>query len=586
MTSETPVPSQHCDICHIYLCEACVGKHLSDESKDHYIVSFKLRKNSPKCPKHITEVSEKLCKTCNIPLCSLCIASGEHKQHELESILQLLEFKKEVMQRDLQILEKSIYPKYQEVATNIPVQRAVVKKHSKKLITALDKQGEALHAEIDTVIQGMKSEIKDMETQHVSAMDRQEDAIKHTITEIKQVILDLKRLLKRLQDTSDVCIFSEYTSRTEEFMSLPAQFQVLLPTFTPQEINRELIYKQIGFLSKLAITYPARSFVDDLADTKEHGDPMKTSGVMPSPPALHTEDPVIITEERDSSMKTPVAISSDLDRSLTDYPQIRTEINTEYGKHSLLGVTCLSDNELWTCGDYEMLRLYNLNEELLSSVRTKSGNKPWDIAMTKTTDLMYADYKDRSINLVFGTEIKTLIRLRGWKPLGLCSTSAGNILVCMANDGFTKTKVVCYSNSTEKQSIQWDDQGNPLYTSVGVFKYLCENRNLDICVADCTGRAIVVVSAAGKLRFRYTGLPSSIQRSFRPFGIATDSHANILSSDFWNHCIHITDQDGYFLRYIDNCGLQGPWGLCVDSEDHLLVAENFTGKVKKLQYHK
>ena len=91
---ETPVPSQHCDICHIYLCEACVGKHLSDESKDHYIVSFKLRKNTPKCPKHITEVSEKLCKTCNIPLCSLCIASGEHKQHELESILQLLEFKK------------------------------------------------------------------------------------------------------------------------------------------------------------------------------------------------------------------------------------------------------------------------------------------------------------------------------------------------------------------------------------------------------------------------------------------------------------------------------------------------------------
>ena len=61
------------------------------------------------------------------------------------------------MQKDLQILEKSIYPKYQEVATNIPVQRAVVKKHSKKLITALDKQGEALHAEIDTVIQKLKT---------------------------------------------------------------------------------------------------------------------------------------------------------------------------------------------------------------------------------------------------------------------------------------------------------------------------------------------------------------------------------------------------------------------------------------------
>ena len=51
---------------------------------------------------------------------------------------------------------------------------------------------------------------------------------------------------------------------------------------------------------------------------KQHGDPMKTSDVMPPPPALHTEITVIITEERDSAMKTPVAISSDLDRSFTD----------------------------------------------------------------------------------------------------------------------------------------------------------------------------------------------------------------------------------------------------------------------------
>ena len=60
------------------------------------------------------------------------------------------------MQKDFQDFMKSIYPKYHEASTNIPVQRADVNKRSQKLTTVLDKQGEALHTEIDTIIQGMK----------------------------------------------------------------------------------------------------------------------------------------------------------------------------------------------------------------------------------------------------------------------------------------------------------------------------------------------------------------------------------------------------------------------------------------------
>nr|XP_022300808.1 uncharacterized protein LOC111109011 [Crassostrea virginica] len=247
----------------------------------------------------------------------------------------------------------------------------------------------------------MKSEIDEMDAQLIAAIDQQEDAINRTIPEITQVILDLKRLL----DTSDVCLFSKYTSRTEAFRSLPAQFQ--------------------------------------------------------------------------------------------------------------------SDSELWTCGynnirfynqqgellngDDNILRLFNLQGELLRSIQHKSGNQPWDIAATRSGDLVYTDPEDRSINLVRGTKVKRLIKLRGWEPNGLCSTCSGDLLVTMTSD--------------------------------------------DV-------------------------------------GIITDSQANILTSDCTNDCIHIIDQDGLFLRYIHNCGLQSPQGLCVDSRDNLFVAEWDTGIVKKIQYYK
>nr|XP_022308568.1 uncharacterized protein LOC111114521 [Crassostrea virginica]XP_022308569.1 uncharacterized protein LOC111114521 [Crassostrea virginica] len=553
---ESPVPPMCCDICHINLCKACVGEHLSDDSKDHKVVPFHKRGstiNYPKCQKHSPKICELQCKHCNIPICVSCVSSGDHDQHKKIDILKTLTNKKELIKKDLQELNNWICPKYQQAASEIPAQKAGVKQHSLKLTAALNKQGEALHKEINSLIQRKQSEIEEMDEQHLAAITTQEDVINKALHEIKQVILDLQKLL----DSDDVCLVSEYTSRNEEFRSLPAQFQVTLPTFSPQEINSEQLYQQLGSLSQLVITYP---LIDKASrTTEEHGSLKKTPGAVSSPPA----------------------------RPLSDKPRILTDIQTEYHGEfkQLYNVSCLSDEEIWTRGNNKIMKLYNLKGELLKSVQTKSGYQPQDIAVTRSGGLVYADYSDSSINLVSGTQIQTLITLRGWRPLGLCSTSSGDLLVIMYTNDSKQTKVVRYSGSTEKQTIQWDDQGKALYSS-GYTKYLSENRNSDICVADWKAHAVVVVSAAGKLRFRYTGSPSTPGESFRPYSITTDSQANILTSDWYNNHIHIIDQDGRFLRFIHNCGFQLPWDLCVDSQDNLFVAERDTRRVKKLQYYK
>nr|XP_022308261.1 uncharacterized protein LOC111114267 [Crassostrea virginica] len=206
------------------------------------------------------------------------------------------------------------------------------------------------------------------------------------------------------------------------------------------------------------------------------------------------------TEEQGYTLPSPGAESSLPARSLLDVSHLVTDIPT-IGYDCIFNVSCLSDEEIWTRGNNNIMKLYNMKGQLLRSVLTKSGNLPEDIAVTRSGSLV-------------------------------------------------------------------------------------ENRNSDICVADFDAYAVVVVSTVGKLRFRYTGSPSTPLESFRPLGITTDSQGYILTSDYNSDRIHILDQDEHFLRLIHNFGLQVPCGLCVDSKDNLFVAERNTSNVKKIMYHK
>lgn len=249
---KTSVPNLHCDVCHISLCKVCVGEHFSDVSKKHKLVSFDergSRPNYPKCLIHSMNQCERYCEQCDILLCLQCISSFKHHDHTTVDILQWLARKKEILNAELQELEKSIYPSYKKIVSYIQSQRADIKNNSLQIIIELSKHRDNWLREIDAIIKTMKDDLERMESKHLLFLKRQEEETKRSISKIKESIANLHNLLA----SNHINLVYEHKSRNVEFRNLPPQPTVILPEFKPLAFQGEHIYHQFGKLSPLFV---------------------------------------------------------------------------------------------------------------------------------------------------------------------------------------------------------------------------------------------------------------------------------------------------------------------------------------------
>lgn len=313
---------------------------------------------------------------------------------------------------------------------SIPVQDIGLNNIFKKLTTTLNKQGENLHRKVDSVKR--KSDLDEIHSNCLSILEKRKVEIEHNITDISLSIAYLKKLL----ESGDFIPTKNYKSRNSDFRKkLHPEVKLILPEFITEELDREQIYHQFTSLFELSFR------------TKE------TSGAESSP----TGRPL---------MEEPLTITS-----------LNIIKHRSSSGGSLIDVACVGDENIWIAGEdmWFHMMLYTLQGELLKSVQTMSGYKPVGIAVTKDGELVYADGDDRTVNIVKkNTQIQTVIRLEGWTPANVCITSSGYLLVVMYSDDGEQSKVSRYNGSTELQSFQYDDEGQPLYSSESCLKYICE----------------------------------------------------------------------------------------------------------------
>ncbi|XP_061168968.1 E3 ubiquitin-protein ligase TRIM71-like [Saccostrea echinata] len=542
---EIAVVEMHCDACLIKLCKACVGEHCSANlSKSHKIVATNVKNstlNNLYCQFHENELCEMYCNQCTTPICTACISSGIHIQHNISQIRRILDDKRRHLKKENEYIKQNIYPTYLGILSEVKHKMSQLEKKYGYLSTAITKHGETWHKKIDILVNKLKSKANEMKKIHFDAFKKHQQHIEEKMICFDRTLSSQEKIL----DSNEISLLLGYKSHIPKLQKLPAKISDRMPHFTPWNCEEGQFIKVFGKLTTLFIT------------SDEHGYKMKTP------------------------QQSPEIDSSPLFKYLLDKPETANLIKTEYGY--LYNVVCRNDEKIWTSGNDREMKLFGVNKgSLLQSITTTSGKDPYDITLTKGGDLVFTDSRDKTVNIVRNGKIDKLITLQNWRPLCVCRTFHGDLLVTMDNVDNKHSKVVRYSDSTEIQAIQFDDEGNPLYFPND--KYVSENKNLDICVAVNGAETVVVVDHSGKLRFRYIGHELAPKdKPFSPRGITTDSQSHILTADDKNDCVHIIDKDGQFLCYID-CGLSDPRGLCTDANDNLFIAQGRSKEVKIIKY--
>lgn len=361
---ENAILHSYCDFCHVNLCKLCIGEHVSDGYLNHAIVPFEERRSTliyPKCPTHSQKSCDLHCKDCNIYICTSCVGSKQHKGHDIWELDDIYKEKKENIKMDAEELDNLISPTYEEMAKDLENQIANLDKGYQTITNEISKLEEEWHKEINIVITKMKTEIDDIKVKHGDILQQHLDEIK----QVQSLIQQTMQSLKEVEESNEVSMIIEYSSKIRDFNKLPPKVEISLPSFTPNPIDRERLYSFLGQIT-----------------------PLFTA----------TDENVLSQKQSNTSVK-----------KLLDKPEIVTTIHTKFNE--LFNVTFVNQENIWTSGETDDIRCFNTTGLLLHTLKTKSGNWPNDITADIEGDILYCDWSTKTIYEVKNEQTEELIRL-------------------------------------------------------------------------------------------------------------------------------------------------------------------------------
>lgn len=527
-----------CEECRLKLCNACSNEHRSLEPNHdltpHVITESESRCTSAPCKFHQDRKSDLFCQDCEVPVCQLCIDTGRHGDHNLKNIDDLFEEKRKIVHSDTKEMENILENELKQMQKRLRILVSTSPSKYEDLEKIVLQRGKKWHDAVEKVVKTFIADIENMKQGEKGTLQQLTQEIENLISCIQDYVKSNKEALDALEAEKIL----RYKIQADDLRGKIPEIVVPTPSFTEFEVaESKLVHENFGVLKSKVMS------IDD--------------------------------ERRSSQVLTESHSTVKLMESLKQLSTIETGLSAVYG------LTCLENSELWVHGtDNSIVRIDRKNRKL-ERVKTVSFDGNVGISVNPEKELVYTDYEDCSVNIMKKSHTHAVIRLQGWKPRAVCFTMDGDMLVSMCSEDEKRARVMKYRNTQAIQEYYHDPKGRPLFPSGDTALYIAENKNSDVCVAVTSAHVVVVLSASGTVRFKYSDKTG--KKEFRPMGLATDSQCHILMADYFNSRVQVVDKNGKLLRNIEGHGIHLPLSVNVCNYDNIYIGDS-TGKIKQIKH--
>ena len=242
-------------------------------------------------------------------------------------------------------------------------------------------------------------------------------------------------------------------------------------------------------------------------------------------------------------------------------------------------IACVYQGLAWVLTGYRTLQLVDREGHVKDTVNVDFAI--YDMTVTPDGDVLLCDHNGSCIKLLSkDNKINTLFKTNS-RPSGVCCLSNKDIVVTFSLD----SKVVIYN-------VQGQVRKTLEYKFRFPLKVAANKVNQDIYVCDHEAEffysfgKVLAFRSDGQLRYQYSG---QCDEHFCPVEVCTDYTGHVLLTDHNKHRVHILDQEGRFIQYVQSSdhGLHQPATLDSDGEGLVWVGERiraFQGRVKVIKY--
>uniref|UniRef100_K1RCC5 Tripartite motif-containing protein 3 n=1 Tax=Magallana gigas TaxID=29159 RepID=K1RCC5_MAGGI len=545
----------YCNDCHHPMCEQCRDEHQKNrKTMNHELVPYKQRKRQlpmQKCKIHPTKDIDLLCEECQIPLCSKCATTKEHRGHVFTDLEMVFTEKCSSCNAEITKIRSNFEPTSQDLKQEIARDVTEIKKIMEGIRKSVKAESEALKKLVDTVTSDKMEQVDKIEQSLLQTLNGQNQEIDDYINYLNDLVKTFYGYLSPLNIEQ---LTFALKSENVIIRPIPETSKPVPPVFTAGQYSKEDVAKLLG-----------RITVPNIKPQNRKIKPMETASIQLKPTGKQRKQ-----ERQISDVKQTLSLSSSVTK-VREYtvPGVPNLFHISLGKSGRLWVSDWSGNLIQT----------DLQGNQLQKIQT-SGMSEGYHTVTQDGDLIYTDRENKVINKITpDNTITEFIKTGDWTPFSIHSSQInGDLLVGMRKEN--EGKVTRYNKTgTEIQNIQRNNKGHELYS---LPHYIIENINGDVCVSDYYKYAVVVVDKSGQHRFSVRG-----QRSkFYPFGICTDVLGHILVCDSSSETVHLLDQDGQFLSLLltPQQGVEHPRSVCVDDDNNLWEGQWKTNTVTVYKY--